>query len=49
MWRTNINKLETTTTGSCGYYPQLPVVALHLIKQPKKTNVSFVHNLQNPP
>lgn len=36
MWKTNINKLETTT-GSCGYYPQLPVVALHLIKQLKKT------------
>lgn len=37
MWKTNINKLETTTTWSCGYYPQLPVVALHLIKQLKKT------------
>ena len=48
MWKTNINKLETTT-GSCGYYPQLPVVALHLIKQLKKTNVSLVHNLQKPP
>lgn len=26
-----------------------PVVVLHLIKQPKKTNVSFVYNIQNPP
>jgi len=40
---------KQTTTGSCGYYPQLPVVALHLIKRLKKTNVSFVRNLQNPP